>query len=389
MPATRVETVRLIVADDLTGAADACATLVSRGFTGLVLPDLDAAGSAAASDRALIDRADVVAISTDTRRRPESAAAARVRRAAEIAGRSRDGGVFTKIDSTLRGHVGVEIAAALDTFACTHALVAPSFPAMGRRVVAGSLLVSGPGAPAPCDIPALLHAQGLPNAVVVSRPGSDTAAPASDPALQGLTTTAVLTAIERGRADGARIFVVDAESDDDLRAIVAAGHAAGGRPLWVGSAGLAAALGAGSRPRDHGPTPLPQPTGGRHHGTVLLCIGSTHPVTRAQQNRVLAERSVHLVDAASAATLCTLTLDAFVGLVLSGGDTATDACAALGVTAIELGGEVASGVPWGILRGGRAAGLPVVLKSGGFGHSGTLVEVVDFLSNELSTRAGR
>jgi uncharacterized protein YgbK (DUF1537 family) len=139
---------------------------------------------------------------------------------------------------------------------------------------------------------------------------------------------------------------------------------------------------------------------------VLLCLGSPHPVTQAQQVRLLAERPVTTLDASSyesinhvvgaagplllpitsatpedlSATLAIVTAGELAGVVLSGGDTATDVCAALGADAIEPGGEVASGMPWGILHGGRASGLPVVLKAGSFGADDALVRAVDFLS---------
>jgi D-threonate/D-erythronate kinase len=367
---TRVETVRLIVADDLTGAADACAKLVACGFSGVVLPDLEAAITGASTGSTRFDHVDVVAISTDTRRRSAAVAAERMQHAAVLAGAFADAGVFCKIDSTLRGHVAVEIAAALDAFGCSHALVAPSFPAMGRRVVDGALLVDGPGAPPPRDVATWLAIQGLPGAIPIM--GSD-----RDWGLTPLTASRIVHA----RAGGARVLVFDASSDADLQAIVRAGHAAGGRPLWVGSAGLADALGACAEPARRASATLPRPAATHGPGRVLLCIGSTHPVTLAQLDRVLAHRHAH-VESVSRTTVSGMTTEGVAGVVMSGGDTATDACAALGVTAIELGGEVESGVPWGHLRGGRADGLRVVVYSGGFGHLVSLGLVVEVLRRE-------
>jgi uncharacterized protein YgbK (DUF1537 family) len=71
---------------------------------------------------------------------------------------------------------------------------------------------------------------------------------------------------------------------------------------------------------------------------------------------------------------------AIAGFVMSGGDTAADICLAMGADRLCLGGEVANGIPWGLLRGGPADGLPLVLKSGGFGGPDALVEAVDFLT---------
>ena len=92
----RLAVVRLaVVADDLTGAADAAAPFAARGFTvsvalGEGLPD-----------------AAVVALSTDNRGRPADEARARTRRAVN---RVREAELlFVKIDSTLRGQVRADV----------------------------------------------------------------------------------------------------------------------------------------------------------------------------------------------------------------------------------------------------------------------------------------
>jgi uncharacterized protein YgbK (DUF1537 family) len=367
------EPVRLIVADDLTGAADACVRLVRHGQSAAVLPDLDAVTPA------LADRADVVSISVDTRRRPRDAARSRVERAARLAGARAAGQVLLKVDSTLRGHLGEEIAAALDAFSCTHAILTPAFPAMNRRLVNGQLRVSGLGAPAPVDVRTRLASQGLPGAALLSPP-------------YGATSDVMVDAMQRARAAGARVFVADAADDRDLERTVAAGRAAGGRPLWVGSAGLAQALAVeigatGALPQSDRPLPPHD-----RLGPIFVCIGSVHPATRAQEAR-LASRSrarvLRLTSDTWSATrgmLQTLSGESIAGLVLTGGDTATTVCAALGVEAVDLGGEVASGVPWGVVSGGHVDGAPIVLKSGAFGGESTLVDAVDFLSATMGRR---
>jgi uncharacterized protein YgbK (DUF1537 family) len=64
-------------------------------------------------------------------------------------------------------------------------------------------------------------------------------------------------------------------------------------------------------------------------------------------------------------------------LVLTGGDTAVAACAALEVSALWLQGEAQPGIPWGILLGGVVPGLPVVTKAGGFGTDDALAAAID------------
>ena len=78
----------------------------------------------------------------------------------------------------------------------------------------------------------------------------------------------------------------DAGSDDDLRAIVRAGRALDGLPLWIGTAGLARALA--------GPATAAPQVGLR--SPLLLVIGSHHPVTLAQVEQLAA----HAPDAMTA-----------------------------------------------------------------------------------------
>jgi uncharacterized protein YgbK (DUF1537 family) len=68
--------------------------------------------------------------------------------------------------------------------------------------------------------------------------------------------------------------------------------------------------------------------------------------------------------------------DSIAGIVVTGGDGARALVDALGATGITLRDEVEVGVPMGTLVGGRAEGLPVVTKAGGFGTDDVLVRAV-------------
>jgi len=148
----------------------------------------------------------------------------------------------------------------------------------------------------------------------------------------------------------------------------------------------------------------------RTDGRVLLVMGSTHPATRAQQEYLRAEnlaaivesdvppaqivdawrRRAHLLLRVESqphagtrirAALAAVPRGELAGVVLSGGDTAADACTEIGVEAIRLGGEVNTGIPWGVLSGGVLDEVPAVLKSGAFGSVEALAAAVDFLSS--------
>jgi uncharacterized protein YgbK (DUF1537 family) len=73
-------------------------------------------------------------------------------------------------------------------------------------------------------------------------------------------------------------------------------------------------------------------------------------------------------------------------VVLVGGDGAAAALHRVGADAIRVHGALAAGVPVGTILGGAAHGVSVVTKSGGFGRSDSLLEIVDRLQSSPSIR---
>ena len=61
-------------------------------------------------------------------------------------------------------------------------------------------------------------------------------------------------------------------------------------------------------------------------------------------------------------------------------------CNESGADAIRVHGTLAPGVPVGTILGGAAHGMRVVTKSGGFGRSDSLLEIVDRLQSSPSIR---
>lgn len=389
----------LIVADDLTGAADACAKFVVAGLTGAVRFDRGASVEPRPLD------VDVLAVSTDTRQ--ASPALAR-RRIEDVAARYScpPAIVFKKIDSTLRGPIGAEVDAARRAFGCTHVLLTPAFPAMGRVVRDGWLVAAGLDGDTRREVAAVLAGQGVDE----TARGACVAVPVSI-AEASNNIDALRRAIAAVPGDATVVFVFDADSDGHLDEVVAAGLAMGGPPLWSGSAGLAAALArrlSADVPGRHAPDVSVRASTPDPRGPVVLFVGSQHPVTAAQLDALCQEHGAlshpvsmlsPLLIAGSSGHPIIATLDAGedvspavraivegfrttppAGLVLSGGDTASAVCAALGSSALRICGEVEEGVPWGILDGGLGHSLPVVLKSGGFGTAHTFTHVVEFLS---------
>jgi uncharacterized protein YgbK (DUF1537 family) len=252
---------------------------------------------------------------------------------------------------------------------------------MGRTVEEGYLRVATAAEFAPIDLPARLRTQGL-------------------EACTHVQPWAVSAAIEAG----ARFISVDATCDRDLDTIAAEALASKRRILWAGSAGLASAL-ARTLPWGGSPTcPRPAP---RRASSVLFCIGSDHPVTVEQQRHLIAQRAALALGAETATPQSIVSalrrgehvvlnvpvrqtpvervfelvgnaVGAAGALVLSGGDTASLVCRALGVRRIELADEIVPGIPWGYLSGGVFDQSRVATKSGGFGAPHALIQVADF-----------
>ncbi|HET6637086.1 MAG TPA: four-carbon acid sugar kinase family protein, partial [Streptomyces sp.] len=117
----------LVVADDLTGAADTAVAFAAAG-----LPTQVAFAGTQGAHRGQAHRAPaVLALDTDSRRRTARDAAAAVTAALRAAPPARLR--MKKVDSTLRGNIGVETTAALDALGCGLALCAPAFPEAGRQ----------------------------------------------------------------------------------------------------------------------------------------------------------------------------------------------------------------------------------------------------------------
>jgi len=347
-----------IVADDLTGAADAAAPFAQRGAeVSLVLR------------WPVPDCVDVLALVADSRWRNEASAAGRV---AECVGRARDWGaqrLFVKVDSTLRGNVKAEVGGALAAWAAGPAVAAPAFPAQGRVLKDGVLYVHGE--PLEVNVAALFPAD---------------------------------------------VEILDAGTDNELAGI--AERILRESAVSVGSSGLARALAAAAEPA---PAAVRQPSapvtgvlvvvGSTHpvsqaqSAALLLsdalCLVVRPPlpvaldavvVALARGGRVLVttdgaqdvegdSAEAQALAAELAGVVRAILLEApGAALVVTGGATALAVAEVLGARALRLLGEVSPGVAFGeLLLGDRR--LPTITKSGGFGAEDAILRAVEFLED--------
>jgi 4-hydroxythreonine-4-phosphate dehydrogenase len=409
----------LVIADDLTGAADCGVACASHGLhTLLVLGD-------SGDD---VD-AEALAVDGDTRRLTAPEAGAETARLLRKYLRDKQTLIYKKLDSTMRGNVGAELAAMLEVRRGRAgdgegivAVLAPAFPATGRTTVDGHQLVNGGRLAGSdggrggeqlerSDIGGLLRAAQL------------------RPALLALALIRgegeKLRDAIRAMAQEADVLVCDAESDDDLRRVAEAAMALGRGTMWAGSGGLAQhLLAAAGLPRtlraSHRPIQV--------SGPALFVVGSGCAVSH-EQVEALASRSDTIVRKISAEVLlggeesaawraCGLELERALmagrdvavmvdpeirlesaqgaalttamgvmvrplagkvgALVVTGGETARAVFEAWGVRRLRLMGEVEAGLPFSVTDGwGRE--IAVVTKAGAFGGRESLLGCLEFL----------
>ena len=375
-----------IVADDLTGAADAAAGYGAGRTSAVVLgPDVPWPTS------------DVLAVDTESRYLSGQEAASLV---GSVVRRSVDLGrpVFKKIDSLLRGNVGAEVAAALDAVSGPEralAVVAPAFPGTGRTTVGGVVHVGGvPNVDGEFagDVAASLTAAGLLAGRLVPGP---TDSPAD-----------IASRLDRLHADGVDAVVVDAVTDADLETIARASRLVTAPTLVTGSGGLAAHM---LSLVDGGSTPSAPLT---PVDRVLVVVGSYSGPARSQIDELVRRGAEHVelrhrhdgeqaatdqitsapgdvvftpdlgipvdkgnaldVAADLAATVRRNAAD-FGALVLTGGETARAVLDALGIDTVHVHGTVEPGV---VLSSHPDHRPVLVTKAGAFGDAGTLARTV-------------
>ncbi len=361
-----------LVADDVTGAGDASVQFANRGWDTFVclgsdprtgkwgLPPVTARASAPS----------VIALTTDSRALVSHAAETLTFEALTNlidAGIDR---VFVKIDSTMRGSVPGQIAGAIAAwrhrYSDARAIVCPAYPRMGRTVQASRLRVHGE----PVEKTAI---------------GRDPVTPVKTSLMHELIPAS------------SSITLADAATDDDLMALATSIAEAGPSVIAVGSGGLAEALADAWTPEA---AQLAQQakwatdttaTDAMTNPRMLLLVTSLNPVSHVQVaklieafpdvNVVLAptERVGSPSVAETLATEFSAQIDRekwdLVGLI--GGDGARAALNRLGASGIRIVGSVLEGIPIGVIVGGKADGLPVFTKAGGFGADDALVRAVE------------
>ena len=397
----------LIIADDLTGAADCAIAFGRRGRSAAVTW----------GDAAVVvpDQVAVLSYDADSRALPAEAA---VRRHAELLDRllEPDRMLFKKIDSTLRGQPAAETTAAMAALKArtgtAFGVFAPAFPATGRTTLDGRVRIDGRPLEeaevwrrdhtyASADLADVLASAGI---------------RAEKVRLGTVRSSDLACALARLAALGDVIAICDAETEGDLGRIAEASLSGASATLFIGSAGLAHALAAVEKTQPAQAVRI-APSG---HGTLVV-VGSLAATSRAAARKLAAAGRVkHIpvapetllgdpagrtalagriadVTAAGGDVLVEIAMDAAPDLALgprlvrgladalepvasqigafaaTGGETAAALLTRFGVTGIRLVDEIEPGVSLGLTLGGLS--IPVATKAGAFGDADSLLRI--------------
>lgn len=423
-----------IIADDLTGANDTGVQFARRGLVTSVLLQ---------PDQKLAEDLDVVVIDTDSRSLSQEEAYRKVRTVSEFLRRFPPEFVYKKIDSTMRGNIGAEIDAVYDVFQPELVVIAPAYPKNKRVVSGGDFYLDGkllhmtemaadPKTPVTSShLPDILRVQTGRKIVQVMAEDIRSGGPQ------------IQDRLDEAVRESAPYVVFDSLKEEDLRAIVQAVQDSRRRVVWIGSAGLANHLCKAYLKRQQTPVYLrdsysqvltvvgsvnrnsrqqlqqllkqPKVEGvemkshlavqedttadgeqarvvalasqaierGSH--VVLYTSGSPDDIALAnskgaeygRDSKGVSDRISRVIGQAAAALIRKHRLKA---LVMTGGDTAKQVCANLGVTEFQLIDEVEIGIPIGRLSGEWP--LYAVTKAGGFGTAGALSKALKKMQGE-------
>jgi D-threonate/D-erythronate kinase len=418
-----------VVSDDLTSALESAGAFAGSGIESCVALGIEAVGK--------LRSVPCVAVDANTRVLDEPAAKSKIVTAIEALS---DRNTLVKtMDSTLRGHVAMEIEAALAASNRYVAIVAPAFPSEGRTTIGGCQYVAGVQV-------AETATQNDPDwpitqsniCEVLSHGAFDLVQSIGNPVEANLTTRIG----EYSHAQQRVALVIDATTQEHLAQLCQLIE----KPeqvLWVGSPGLLIALADQLKIDAQRTTIFPS----RSTGPILVGVGSVNPVSRKQLSALRLKRGTPIVtiepelasedpqraaeeaigslskdELASGIIVVTTLLSqtkcespqlahasisdvtkigtsltqavgaAILNLsrrlgsscyVLTGGDTALGVSQQLGAHGFTVLGMLEMGIPIATLNGTIGT---VITKAGGFGDPELLVRACDYIQQTVQNR---
>ena len=426
----------LVIADDLTGGNATGVLLAKLGYKAHSVLSYEHS-----RENPDFMECDCLIITTDSRALTQKEAYSRIKHAARVFS-SPDVKLYSKrIDSTLRGNIGTETDAMLDSLGEDYiAVCAPCFPSSGRTLVGGYLLVDGlplhktniaidPKTPVKIsDIAQIFQSQSK----------YKVASLFIDDLMDG--KHALAQKINAFADSGSRIIIVDCVTNEDLNLIADAVITSKRKIVAVDPGVFTATLA----------RKIITPQSKAERYKILSVVGSVNPNTRDQMEKLwLAQRPIanvfvetkrllesdeareqeisrvtsEILKLAKTNTVLTVTGDgiypekridftqysghieiltgrinsamaemalrimlaepSFRGLYASGGDVTQSVCEKFYASGLELRDEVLPLAAYGVFSGGEFDGLHVVTKGGSQGNSDAINLCVNYLKSKL------
>lgn len=404
----------LIIADDFTGANDTGVQLKRRGYPTEVL-----------FSGKPVDPQKSIVIDTESRNASSGHAYEIVRHSLEEVDFGQFRYIIKKVDSTMRGNISQEIKAVDDVFHPDLLVFAPALPSQRRTTMDGVQCLNGVE-------------------ICKTELSKDPKNPVMEDNLVKLLKQVYeervqLKYLPDVRSDTlsfgeGRVFVCDAESDDDLKRILAAARRDGRRTLYVGTAGMADNLMELEKPmlpsfgvvasissvaneqmrycEKAGYAMVKVPVAQVMTGTARpeeFCDMAVEYLKRGRDTILLTDTAydrelIELSQEVGEKDGLDLTevgdyvrsligriarevLDsvAVSGVYLTGGDTALGMLMNIGADGSEILDEILVGVPLVRVKGGMYEGLKLVTKAGAFGAE----DAAAFAMRKIKERGGR
>ncbi|WP_196605226.1 four-carbon acid sugar kinase family protein [Pectinatus haikarae] len=418
-----------VIADDLTGANDTAVQFAKRHMRSFVKLDID---------KLKKNESDVLVIDSDSRDLCPKDAYDKVKIICTEIAEQGISCIYKKIDSTMRGNVGIEIKAAADVLKPKLIIIAPAYPENNRITLGGYHLLDG----IPLEYTEMAHAPKTPinNSYIpaILQQQVDEKIGLIELLVINKGKKFIKEKIDEFAKKNIKWLVCDAVRQSDFAVLTEAlkGYE---NILWAGSAGLAEYLNDFYGWQGNADAEIVQ-----RNGPVLIVAGSVSHITQKQieyaaadenikivkldisailteqenerdktitkikkliaaKNNILVTAAVNDKDVTRAMWMGTqcglegkevsertacflaeivskLELGKLAGMILTGGDTAVHICRAIGADAIEIIKEIDSGVPLGRLCG-DFGGMFVVTKAGAFGKPEIFVKAISAIKN--------
>ena len=417
----------LVVADDLTGAVDTGVQFSIKNLKTIVVTNND-------NLKKNLAEFDVLVIDTESRFDDMQTAYNKTFNAGKSAKQENIKYIYKKMDSTMRGNIGAEIAGLMDSLDISHTFVVPALPQYGRTTLNGNVYVKG----------ILLEDTEFANdpknpvtesyipGIISRQTDKKTGVICFDDLLAGKLQ--FINKLEILINEGVQIIIIDAEENEDLDLIASVLSQRKERVMFAGCSGFAERL------SNHLIL-------NKEKKSSIVIAGSVNKVTLSQIEFAASELNINVIDidadkilaknkdqekgrilelirdtvsggndiiirsASSAEDVARcfekgnkLGLDSFKvsdtisdflgelakeivnnynikGIVFTGGDTAIKAAHSINISGIEIRDEILHGVPYGYFTDEKYRDIIIVTKAGGFGGEDALFQILDFLRN--------